>query len=67
MTEYTTVKGDTWDTIAYEQYGNEELIAPIISANPEYAETVVFDYGVVLKIPEIDTTEDTAHLPPWRR
>lgn len=64
--QYTTVKGDTFDTIAYKQYGNEELIKPIIDANPQYAETAVFDFGSVLEIPELDKADDTLFLPPWR-
>lgn len=63
---YTTKKGDTFDTVAYEHYGNEELIAPIIRANPDYVETAVFDYGVVLEIPDIEKTDSSVYLPPWR-
>lgn len=65
--KYITAKGDTWDIIAYEVYGKEELIAPLIEANPEYTETTVFDYGIELEVPDINTVDDTALLPPWRR
>ena len=65
--KYITAKGDTWDIIAYEVYGNEELVAPIIEANPEHTETTVFDYGIKLDVPDINTVDDTALLPPWRR
>lgn len=65
--QYVTQKGDTWDIIAYNQYGNEELIAPLIEANPKHIETAVFDYGVILEIPEISKVDDNLLLPPWRR
>lgn len=64
---YTTNKGDTFDAIAYAVYGDEELIAPIIKANPQYVETAVFDYGAVLEIPEIEQTDSDIYLPPWRK
>lgn len=63
---YTTKKGDTFDSIAYAVYGDEELIAPLIKANPEYVETAVFDYGAVLNIPDIEKTDNNIYLPPWR-
>lgn len=65
--KYITAKGETLDMIAYNAYENEELIAPIIEANPEHAETVCFEYGVALEIPDIKTVDDSAFLPPWRR
>lgn len=64
--KYITAKGDTFDIIAYSQYGNEELIKPIIDANPQYAHIAVFDYGTELIIPELDKTDETVFLPPWR-
>lgn len=64
---YVTKQGDTWDNIAFEMYGNEELIAPIIRANSAYVETTIFDYGVELEIPEIEQIDNTASLPPWRK
>ncbi len=65
--KYTTQKGDTFDAIAYAYYANEEAIAPIIRANPAHVETAVFDYGAELEIPEIEKTDETVYLPPWRR
>lgn len=67
MATYTTQKGDTWDIIAYKQYGDEEIIKPLIEANPQYVDTVIFDFGVVLEIPEIKRTDSTLFVPPWRR
>lgn len=64
---YTTVTGDTWDSIAFDYYTEEKLASLIIQANPGYEDVIVFDAGVELKIPVIDEdaeTPDTA--PPWR-
>ena len=67
MKTYITQKGDTWDSISYSLYGNEELIAPLMEANREKIETTVFDYGIQLIIPEIDKSDSSIYLPPWRR
>ncbi len=67
MKTYITQKGDTWDSISYNLYGNEELIAPLMEANREKIETTVFDYGIQLIIPEIDKSDSSIYLPPWRR
>ena len=64
---YTTVKGDTFDLIAYKCYGDVELIAPIIQANQDHVETAVFDFGIKLEIPEIERTDDKIYMPPWRK
>lgn len=62
---YTTRQGDTWDKIAYEQYGNELYADKLIMANLKYAGIVVFSEGITLTIPKIEeeTEED---VPDWR-
>ena len=65
--KYLTTKGDTWDSIAYKVYGEETFIAPLISANQEYIETVVFDDENEIEIPDISKTDSSIYLPPWRR
>ena len=65
--KYTTEKGDTWDKIAYTVYGNETFTAPIIAANQKYVETAIFDFGTELDIPELEKTDSTVYLPPWRQ
>ncbi len=63
---YTTISGDMWDKIAYEQMGSVLHTDKLIRANAEYAALFVFPAGVVLTIPEV---EDKANmeLPPWKR
>lgn len=65
--KYCTVKGDTFDTIAYSVYGDTALVAPIMDANPAYIETAVFGPNVTLEIPKLEKTDDSIYLPPWRR
>lgn len=64
MTTYTTIQGDTWDLIAFVQYGDELQMHWLIEANPLQRETVIFPSGVVLTIPTLVTTS-RAPLPPW--
>ena len=62
---YVTKQGDTWDKIAYEQYGNELYADVLIMENIKYAGIVVFPEGISLVIPKIEeeTEED---VPEWR-
>lgn len=64
MTKYTTISGDMWDLIAFKNYGTEKVFPKLIEANPQYCEIVIFPAGIILTLPEIDTTE-LADLPPW--
>jgi phage tail protein X len=64
LTSYTTIQGDTWDSIAYIQYGDELQMHWLIEANPTHRETVIFPAGVVLNIPDLGVTS-RAPAPPW--
>lgn len=63
---YTTIQGDMWDLIAKRLYGDEAALNVLLEANQQYADTVVFPAGVVLKVSEY-TAPVTSILPPWRR
>lgn len=68
MATYTTVSGDTFDSIAKRELGNGKHTQQLINANTKYITIVVFPAGVKLTLPEID--EDSSvndNLPPWRR
>lgn len=69
MTTIKTISGDTWDIIAKRVYDNEMLMNVLINANIEHRKTVVFRAGVVLNVPEVDTTalENDSDLPIWKR
>lgn len=63
---YTTISGDMWDKIAYEQMGSVLHTDKLIKANARHAATFVFPAGVVLTIPEVEDSVDM-ELPPWKR
>lgn len=69
MTTVTTIQGDTWDILAKKAYGKETLMDVLIQANYPHRETAIFPAGVVLNVPEVDTTsaEYEENLPPWKR
>lgn len=64
--KYTTILGDTFDQIAYNQYGDSKLINPLMRANREYIGTVIFNAGIVLNIPIVEDKKN-ANIAPWRR
>ena len=69
MATYTTQQSDTWDIISKRVYGDEHFMDVLIKANIKHQETVIFPYGVVLEVPEVDTSSSDfeANLPPWMR
>jgi len=62
---YITVQGDTWDSIAYDQYGSEDYMQLLIEANWPLLDILVFSAGteIVLPDPPEEIDED---LPYWR-
>jgi len=63
---YLTIQGDTWDGIAFKQYGSERHMNLLMNANPPHIRTVIFSAGVELTIPVLPVDQaDT--LPPWKR
>ena len=65
--EYTTREGDTFDALALEMYGEETLAHYIIEFNPDYADVLIFDANVALRLPIVENAEMPDTLPPWRR
>ncbi len=65
---YTTVQGDTFDSIAFEYYTDEKLASTIIEANPLYADVLIFDEEIELLIPVLEEEDGTpSTAPPWRQ
>lgn len=67
MREHITVEGDTFDGLALMYYSEERLASTIMQANPDHCDTLIFEAGILLYIPDIDTVEMPNTLPPWRR
>ena len=65
--EYTTREGDTFDALALQLYNDERLAHYIIEFNPDYADVVIFDANVALRLPIVEDAETPETLPPWRR
>ena len=65
-TKYVTSQGETWDTISEDFYGTPYMVSNLIDCNPQYTGVLIFDAGVELSIPILDSqSPDT--LPPWKR
>lgn len=64
--EYTTKDGDTFDLLALDMYNDERLAHYIIEYNPDYADVIVFEGGVQLKLPVVEEAETSETVPPWR-
>ena len=65
MRKYTTVTGDTFDSISFNIYGKEKYSTEIMKANLDLIGTIIFESGTNINIPDIDTTEEST-LPPWK-
>jgi phage tail protein X len=65
--EYRTRAGDTFDELALQVYNSERMAHHIIEQNPDYADVIVFEEPVLLKIPVFDSAELPETLAPWRR
>lgn len=64
---HVTIEGDTFDALALECYNDEKLASAIIQANLDHCDTLIFDAGVSLVIPNVSTVTPPETLPPWRR
>ena len=64
--DYTTRLGDTFDELALQVYNNEKMASEIIAANPDYADVIIFDEEVTLRIPVFDETATPETLAPRR-
>ena len=67
--KYSTCAGDTIDALAIDMYNDEGLAHRIIQFNPDYADVLVFDANIPLKLPvyDEDVSAGSSTLPPWRR
>ena len=65
-TPYITSQGKRWYDIAWAFYGNPSMTAPLVEANPRYADRLIFESGLQLRIP-ILAVQPPSTLPPWKR
>lgn len=64
--EYETTEGDTFDSIALKFYNDEFKSSEIMKINPNYITVLIFEAGVKLRIPILETKVPST-LPPWKR
>ena len=69
LTEYITIDGDCWDSIAFKAYGNATNFGVIQDANPNIPMYASFSGGIKILIPIMEVVESTIKdlLPPWKR
>lgn len=65
MDIYVTSQGDTWDSIAYDLYGNEKYMGALMDANWDLLDVLVFSSGTVIQVPEEILEEADEALPFW--
>ncbi|WP_252225418.1 MULTISPECIES: LysM domain-containing protein [unclassified Clostridium] len=65
MNSYISKTGDTFDSISFNLLGNEKYSAEIMKANPDSIRTIIFESGIIVKIPKINIKEEST-LPPWK-
>jgi phage tail protein X len=63
---HTTVQGEMWDGIAYDELGDTQYTDALMRANRQYLHYFTFPAGIVLQLPEV-TQSVTSTLPPWKR
>lgn len=65
---YTTRQGDMWDYIAWNVYGNEQMMEVLINAeeNRELMGIYIFSAGVKVWCPAETDPAAAVGRPPWR-
>jgi len=64
---HITTAGERWDLLAWQYYGDPTDYSPIIMANPNVPIEPVFDAGMPIAVPILQTSAVvTADLPPWK-
>lgn len=67
MRKHITAEGESFDSLALTYYADEKLASKIIQANPDYCDTLIFEAGTELIIPDNSEVAPLETLPPWRR
>lgn len=62
---YITVQGDTWDSIAYRLWGEERHMHLLVQANVSYADVAVFPADMQIIVPDTPSKRADLDLPPW--
>ncbi len=61
-----TVQGQAWDQISLARYGSEKQMSPILPANVEEMDALIFGGDTVIEVPDV-RIQAVRNLPPWER
>lgn len=50
--------GETFDSVALEEYGSEKYASDLLCANPEYCRRTVFTGGEILYLPVVEVMDN---------
>lgn len=64
---YTTVQGDMWDSIAYNQLGDVSYTDKLMNLNHQYRDIYIFPAGLTLRLPDTAPESISDSAPPWKR
>lgn len=64
--KYRTRQGERWPDLALAFYDNATKTAPLVEANLQYANLLIFPEGLLLRIPKLPS-QPPSSLPPWKR
>jgi len=60
---YQCSRGQTFDSVALELYGNEKYAEQLLEMNPAFAGRFVFEGGETLNVPVLEDTDRTTKAP----
>lgn len=55
---HTCQAGETFDSIALDEYEDEKYACELLNANPAYSHIPIFSGGEVLQLPVVEVVED---------
>ena len=68
MKTIRTLSGDTWDLIAWREWGegaDQTNTVALIEANLQYVDTAIFPGNIEIVIPDVEESPPVS-IPPWR-
>lgn len=66
VNQYTTTQGQAWDQISLARYGSEKQMHVLLPANVDEMDTLLFEGGLSLAVPDVQPLR-VKSLPPWER
>lgn len=65
---HITTAGERWDLLSWRYYGDPTLYSPIVMANPSVPIEPVFEAGLQIVIPILQSSSvANRNLPPWKK